>query len=85
MSDRIDSEINPQLVGQRLRQVRQERGLTQTQVAKNLDMNLGNYNEIEHGKRLSFHVKTLYRLCQALEVSADYLLGLREGTTDGPR
>jgi transcriptional regulator with XRE-family HTH domain len=70
------TDLNPQLIGQRLRDRRQARGLSQTHVAFVAGINLGNYNEIEHGKRQSFQVKTLYRLCQVLGMSADALLGL---------
>ncbi len=41
-------------------------------------MNCGNYNALERGKRPGLRATTLYRLCQVLDVSADYLLGLRD-------
>ena len=40
------------------------------------DLDLGNYGEIEAGKRPGMRVVTLYRLCQVLRISADDLLGL---------
>ena len=69
-------DIDPLLVAKRLREVRQERGLSQTQVAWAADINLGNYNEIEHAKRASFQVKILYRLCQVLGVACRLSPGL---------
>lgn len=71
----VFGDLDPALIGLRLRESRESRNMTQTQVAWAADLNLGNYNELEQGKR-GPHGKTLYRLCQVLDVSADYLLGL---------
>jgi transcriptional regulator with XRE-family HTH domain len=74
----VFTDLNMQQFALRLRDVRQQRHLTQTQVAFRADLNLGNYNDLERGKRPGLRATTLYRLCQVLGVSADWLLGLDE-------
>ena len=74
-------DLNPRVIAQRLRTIRQARGMSQTDVAAAAKINLGNYNEIEHAKRQSFQVKILYRLCHVLGVRPDYLLGLSDDPT----
>lgn len=84
MSTVIDifSDMDMIRFADRLRAIRQKRQLTQTQVAFRADINLGNYNDLEHGKRPGLRATTLYRLCQVLGVSADDLLGLHNSHSD---
>lgn len=60
-----------------IRALREDRDLTQADVAKILDTSQQYYGQYELGKRpLSIeHLKTL---CQFYGVSADYILGLSE-------
>lgn len=66
----------------RLRQARYERQLTQTTVAKRAHLCIQTYNAIERGRR-GAGARTLAKLCLALDVSADYLLGLPSHTQNG--
>lgn len=78
------TDLDMQQLAERLLVARRRAGLTQTQVAWRADLHLGNYNEIERGKRPGLRVETLYRLCQVLGVGADYLLGLPPQQEDSP-
>ena len=61
----------------RLKDLRKLRGLTQKQVATGIEITERRYIDFETGKFLpSF--ETLLALCQYLNVSADYLLGLSD-------
>ena len=64
----------------RLRDLREDNDLTQTQIAEKLGTNLNQYQLYESGKR-SLPLDMLQDLCSIYNVSADYILGL----TDNPR
>lgn len=59
----------------RLRNVREDRDLTQSQVGKVLNKSQQGYNHIEAG-RAELKIEDLIRLCQFYNLSADYLVGL---------
>lgn len=63
-------------LGQRLASARRDRGVSQRFVALVTGIKSQNLSRLETGERLSVHTDTLIRLCRALDVSADYLLGL---------
>ncbi len=63
-----------------LKQLRKEHGYTQTDLAKLIGMEQNNYSKYERGER-EIGRKTIIKLCQVYNISADYLLGL----TDEPR
>lgn len=63
-----------------LKQLRKEHGYTQTDLAKLIGMEQNNYSKYERGER-EIGRKTIIKLCQIYNISADYLLGL----TDEPR
>lgn len=65
-----------QQFGHRLRQARQRRGLTQRALAQQMRVAQGWLSELENGRQTHVQADTVYRLCQALGVSADVLLGL---------
>jgi transcriptional regulator with XRE-family HTH domain len=65
--------------GDRLRQVRETKGLSQDDVARRLGFSDTQMNKYERGKN-SPSVENIIQLAELLEVSADYLLGL----TDDP-
>jgi transcriptional regulator with XRE-family HTH domain len=73
--------LNVHILARRLGAAREAAGLTQTETALRCDLNLSNLNALERGKAEGIRGDTLYRLCQVLNVSADYLLGL----SDNPR
>ncbi len=59
----------------RLRNVREDRDLTQTEVGKLLDKSQQGYNHIEAG-RAELKIDDLVKLCEFYDLSADYLIGL---------
>lgn len=64
----------------RIREVREDRDLTQTQLGRILNKSQQGYNHIEAG-RAELKIEDLIRLCVFYDLSADYLIGL----TDTPR
>lgn len=62
---------------ERIRSVREDRDLTQTQVGKLLDKSQQGYNHIEAG-RAELKIEDLIRLCRFYDLSADYLIGLTD-------
>ena len=61
-----------QAVGQRIRELREERGLTQAQVAERLESQVGNYQNVEHGKR-NVTMETLVNIATVLDVPIEEL------------
>lgn len=59
----------------RLRDVREDRDLTQSEVGKVLNKSQQGYNHIEIG-RAELKIDDLFKLCQFYDLSADYLIGL---------
>lgn len=57
----------------RLRSLREDRDLTQTEVGKLLQKSQQGYNHIEAG-RAELKIEDLAKLCQFYNVSADYIL-----------
>ena len=64
----------------RLRNVREDRDLTQAEVGKILNKSQQGYNHIEAG-RAELKIEDLIRLCRYYNLSADYILGI----TDEPK
>lgn len=64
----------------RLRGVREDRDLTQTEVGKLLNKSQQGYNHIEAG-RAELKIDDLVKLCRFYNLSADYMIGL----TNNPR
>jgi transcriptional regulator with XRE-family HTH domain len=69
----------------RLRRMRQARGLTQEALAARLEVGQGWISRLESGTMHHVHADSLKRLCLALAVSADYLLGLPPTPPLSPR
>lgn len=59
----------------RLRNVREDRDLTQAQVGAILNKSQQGYNHIEAG-RAELKIEDLVKLCQFYNLSADYMVGL---------
>lgn len=74
--------IDLALFGKRLREIRKDRELTQEQLATCLGAANGWISELENARQRHIESNTIYRLCEALQVSADYLMGL--SNTPGP-
>lgn len=62
-----------QIIGQRIRECRLKEGYTQAQFAELMDISVNFLSEIETGKK-GMSQDTIYRLCQKLQLSADYIL-----------
>lgn len=59
----------------RLREIREDRDLTQAQLGQLLNKSQQGYSHIETG-RAELKIEDLIRLCQFYNLSADYLIGL---------
>ena len=62
---------------ERIKNVREDRDLTQAQVGKILDKSQQGYNHIETG-RAELKIDDLVLLCKYYNLSADYLIGLTD-------
>lgn len=67
-------------VAERIRNLREDKDLTQTDVANYLHTSQTVYSRYERNER-SLPLEMLYELCKFYNVSADYILGL----TDNPK
>jgi transcriptional regulator with XRE-family HTH domain len=61
----------------RIRNVREDRDLTQAEVGKILQKSQQGYNHIEAG-RAELKIDDLIRLCKYYDLSADYLIGISD-------
>lgn len=64
-------------VGVRIKECRQQEGLTQKQVAEQMGIVLQQYQTYESG-RYELSYEKLIGLCKILDVSSDYLLGISD-------
>ena len=64
----------------RLRNVREDRNLTQAEIGKVLNKSQQGYNHIEAG-RAELKIDDLVKLCRFYDLSADYLVGLTDKPT----
>lgn len=62
---------------ERIRELRENTGKTQTEIAKILGTSQSYYSEYELGKR-ELPIKHLIKLCEYYKVSADYILGIKK-------
>lgn len=60
---------------ERLKNIREDRDLTQAQVGKLLNKSQQGYNHIEAG-RAELKIDDLVKLCKYYNLSADYIIGL---------
>ncbi len=61
----------------RIREVRKEKGISQTKIAKKIGMEQTQYSRYERGEN-EIKVNVLIEICKALNVSSDYILGLSD-------
>ena len=59
----------------RLRDIREDRDLTQAEIGKILNKSQQGYNHIEAG-RAELKIDDLIKLCRYYNLSADYMIGL---------
>lgn len=64
----------------RIRAVREDRDLTQSEVGRLLNKSQQGYNHIETG-RAELKIDDLVKLCKFYNLSADYLIGLIDKPT----
>lgn len=62
------------MFGSRLRELRKEKGLTQTEISKILNISQVTYSQYEREKREP-GIKTLIKLADFYKVSLDYITG----------
>lgn len=62
---------------ERMRGLREDRDLTQAEVAKIINKSQQGYNHIETG-RAELKIDDLIKLCDFFNVSADYFIGRKE-------
>ena len=67
--------------GERIKEARKAKGLTQTEAANQLGVIQQAWQRLESGK-LDPRMSTIYNVCKILDISADWLLGLNEGKTN---
>ena len=63
------------MYGERLRELRCEKGLTQKQLAEKLNISQKSLSKYER-ESLDLSTEMIVRICRYFQVSADYLLGL---------
>lgn len=64
-------------IPKRLKQVKQEKGLTTSEISRLLNIHAPTWCKYENGTS-NMSLETLYKFCKTLNVSADWLLGLKE-------
>ena len=69
----MTNQLDYTAIGERIRQVRKERRLTQEQLAEACGLSASFIGHIERGTRI-LSVDTLYQISLQLKVSTDYLL-----------
>jgi transcriptional regulator, cro/CI family len=62
--------------GERLKKARKQKGLTQTELAEKLGITQKSYQRMETGNH-DLKMSTIYQLCKTLEISSDWLIGLK--------
>jgi transcriptional regulator with XRE-family HTH domain len=68
-------------LGQNIKRLRKERGLSQAQLAEKVECHLSNINRIETGKYTPA-LETVVRIAATLDVPVDYLINSTDGNPD---
>jgi transcriptional regulator with XRE-family HTH domain len=71
--------------GERLRRIREQRGLTQQELAERAGIRYETINRIENGKHAEPRVYVGVALAKALGVTMDYLVGMYDESTASGR
>lgn len=64
----------------RMKNIREDRDLTQAEVGKVINKSQQGYNHIEMG-RAELKIEDLIKLCQFYNVSSDYFIGISDDPT----
>ena len=70
------------IIAERIRTARVLRGWSQKELAKRAGLHHVMLNRLEKGHKAGVQAETIRRLAEALRVSSDYLLGLKEKLED---
>lgn len=62
----------------RLKETRVQKEMTQEQVAQALGVSQQAYQKLETGKTTDMRISTVKKICALFNISADWLLGLKE-------
>lgn len=73
--------LNRELFGQRVKLLRLQKGMSQASLAQILGVTPTQVSDMEKGKTTT-SLDRLVILCQTLDTSSDYLLGLRDTPND---
>jgi transcriptional regulator with XRE-family HTH domain len=76
------SSMQPLNFGERLALIRKRRKLTQRQLAEHIGCQQSDIHRLESGLVTDPHMSRLVALAQALQVSTDWLAGLRDLTDE---
>jgi transcriptional regulator with XRE-family HTH domain len=66
-----------QIIGQRIKQLREESGMFQKDIYEQLDMKKSTYSDIETGS-VSIPIETLYKIADVLKQPIQKLLGIKD-------
>ena len=69
--------INIELIGKRIKEIREEKGLSQDKLADMLDTSQGTISSWETGRCLPY-TYSLIVLAEVLNVSLDYIVGIKD-------
>lgn len=72
-----NDEVNLQKLGNNLRQLREKKGISQEQLAKDAGLSRSYYTEVETGKR-NISILNLLRIAQQLEVELSAFIRLKD-------
>jgi|GluameStandDraft_1065615.scaffolds.fasta_scaffold00398_72 transcriptional regulator with XRE-family HTH domain len=73
----MKNERTAKIVGERLKEARKTAGYTQAKVAEIMYMTQQQYSRFENGV-FELNYDQIIKLCQLLDITADYLFGLCE-------
>ena len=68
-------------IGERIKELRESKGLNSKELANILDINTSTYSKLENNKK-SIGVEELKKITDYFSVSADYILGTNESKED---
>lgn len=71
-----------EFVGNRIKNKRKEKGISQGQLAERAGVSLPYISDIENGKK-NISINVLVAISESLDVTPNYLLGIEEKNVDG--
>lgn len=73
--------INVRTIGERIRRLRESKGLSSKDLSNSLDINISTYSKLENDKK-SIGVSELKKITEYFSVSADHILGIDKQEND---